>query len=156
MGPKSYEFGQKPYEFAFETFKVYRGYKKFLDFVLAMVIWQEKDFHFCDTCQNITCNLHDFYNYLKLQFTTISQRFWFNSQDYPSFFTKNKLLHHIQFYFKMDFDPLCSVHSPGSSKTTPLRLRTPPPPPYTSTSLTAAGTPTSRQLTTSTKQKEQQ
>ena len=23
----------------------------------------------------------------------------------------------------MDFDPSCSVHSPGSSKTTPLRLR---------------------------------
>ena len=37
--------------------------KKYLDFVLAMVIWQEKDFNFCDICQNITCNLHDFNNY---------------------------------------------------------------------------------------------
>ena len=62
---------------------------------------------------------------IKLQFTTISQDFLVKFTRLSIILTKNKLLHHFKFYFKMDFDPLCSVHSPGSSKTTPLRLRTP-------------------------------
>ena len=86
---------------------------------------------------------------------TISRQFLVYLTRSCVLFTKNKLLHHFKFYFIMDFDPMCSVHSPGSSKTTPLRLRTPPPP-YTSRSLTAAAGTPSRQLTTSTKQKEQQ